>query len=211
MKKATLFGWLGVVSSLTLFGGARPVEANICALPPEMFPPEWGIENLNTDHLIIPYLYNHAFDVPNFAPDDRVVYGRFSAPEGFHAQLDEALKEYMVKRWGSPRDESVSDFGHWIFPDAVTFEDYVFDPKTGWQEETLVLDVPYSCGEEGYCNLGVNLARPSINMIHKYGEPEGPETATALGICESINGIDIATQVRIDELHQCLLAKRCPI
>jgi hypothetical protein len=215
MSKEASVGWLAVAGSLTIFAGVGPAQANICALPPDMFKRTDFAEGQSTDELIIPYLSNEAFDVTNFAPDDRLVFGRFSAPNGFRAQLDEALEGYMAKRWpggwGTPPDDSISDFGHWIFLDAVTFEGYVFDPKTGWQQETLVLDVPYSCGEEGYCNLGINLERPSINMIHKYAGPDGPETATVLGVCDSINGLDVVTQARIEELHQCLLAHHCPL
>lgn len=214
MPKEAFIGWLAVTGSLTLFGGAGPLQANICGLPPEMFDQKDFADGQSIDELIAPYLFNDVFDVPNFAPDDRLVFGRFSAPNGFQAKLDEALEDYMAKRWPdepdmSP-DESVSDFGHWMFMDAVTFEGQVFDPQTGWQQETLVLDVPYNCGEEGYCELGINLGRPSINMIHKYGDPDGPMSATVLSTCDSINGLDVVTQARVDELHQCLLANRCP-
>jgi len=215
VRRASLLGLDGVLAGLVMFVTPQSAEANICSLPSSpLFAPAHQIDGRDFESIIVQYLYNEAFDVVSFSSGDRVVFGQFSAPDAFLAKLDEVRDDYLARRWSNgkhqPPNEDVPGIARWLFRDAVTFEGYVFDPPFGWLQEEFELDVPYSCGEEGYCDLGINLHRPSINMVHSYGGSNGAVAANVFGVCDSINGLDVVTQERVDMLHQCLLAERCP-
>lgn len=215
MSKSSLLGWVGGLASIGILAGSGPVHARSCGPLPFMIDPmNPYVVGKDNEHLFVDYLFNHSLDAMNLGPNDRVVYGQFSAPDGLVPLLDGVLKDYEIRKFpngkDAPSDDNVPSFVSGVFPQTATFEGFVFQHGEGWREDTFVLDVTYECNDDGYCDMAVNFDRPSIDLVRNYGSPNGVVAADVIGICDREMGADEVTKERIDLLEQCMMAKRCP-